>query len=198
MYAYISGVLQHKGTSIIIVETGGIGYKINASAATLAQLGESGANVKIYTHLHVREDDMSLFGFASQEELSMFELVITVSGVGPKVALALLSAVSPSKFSLSVITGDAKALTQAKGVGLKVAQRIILELKDKLGSIGGDISEIMESADKIMATDEKAEAVNALMALGYTKGEAMSAMAAIKEINLSAEEYVKKALKQLI
>ena len=121
MFAYISGKIDYKSNGFVIIDNNGIGYKINTSVATLGRLGNPGDLAKVYTHYHVREDDISLFGFSTNEELNMFELLITVSGVGPRVALAILSSISPSSFALAVITNDAKGLTQAQGVGLKLA-----------------------------------------------------------------------------
>ena len=132
MYAYIKGKLAYKHNDCIVVEANGVGYKINTALSTVETAGQEGSEVKIFTHLYVREDVLSLYGFATQEELGMFELLISVSGVGPKAAISLISAVSPSRFGLAVITEDVKTLTGAQGIGNKMAQRIILELKDKI------------------------------------------------------------------
>jgi len=150
----------------------------------------------LYTAMIVREDDVSLYGFSEKESLQLFRKLMTVSGVGAKAGLAVLSCMPLSELKKAIVFEDAKSLTMANGIGKKTAERIILELKDKLGNIG-TLSEAMASADQIMSADEKAEAVNALIALGYTKGEALSAMVSIEETGLSAEEYVKKALKKL-
>lgn len=201
MYAYINGKLVFKGLHYIIVETAGVGYKIFTSGATLARIGAQNDVVKVYTHLHVKEDEMSLFGFLCQEELSMFELLITVSGVGPKVALAMLTAVTPSRFSLAVITNDAKTLTQAQGVGIKLAQRIILELKDKLekeqkNAGNGDLP--MQTDDSCTLDSGKmTEAVKALGVLGYSVQEANMAVASVYSEEKDVERIIFDALKGL-
>jgi Holliday junction DNA helicase RuvA len=130
LFAFIKGRLDYKHNDYIVVEANGIGYKIFTALSTIEAAGSAGDEIKLHTHLYVREDIMSLYGFLSQEELGMFELLISVSGVGPKVAISVISSVSPSKFGLAVITDDTKTLTRAQGVGNKMAQRIILELKD--------------------------------------------------------------------
>jgi len=132
MFAYIKGTLEYKCSDYLIVEANGIGYKIFTSISTIETAGRVGEQVKIYTYLHVREDIINLYGFLTQEELGMFELLISVSGIGPKAAISVLSSISPSKFGLAVITDDIKTLTKAPGIGNKTAQRIILELKDKI------------------------------------------------------------------
>ncbi|HEX2946306.1 MAG TPA: Holliday junction branch migration protein RuvA [Clostridia bacterium] len=200
MYAYIKGRLEAKGNDYIIVEAGGIGYRINTSLSTIEAAGQTGNEFKAFTHLYVREDIMSLFGFATQEELGMFELLLTVSGVGPKAALALLSAVSPSKFGLAVITDDTKTLTRAQGVGAKLAQRIILELKDKIkkeqlamaSGNGFDKAEMPREGSRV------SEAVSALMVLGYTPAEASKAVASVYSDDLDLETIIRNSLKGLM
>jgi len=132
LFAYIRGRLEYKNNDFLIVESNGVGYRIFTSLSTISGIGEIGQEVKVYTYLYVREDVISLYGFLTQEELNVFELLISVSGVGPKAAVSVLSAISPSRFSLAVITDDVKTLTKAQGIGKKIAQRIILELKDKI------------------------------------------------------------------
>ena len=132
MYAYIKGKLEYKMSNYIVVENMGIGYKIFMGESAINTIGDIGQEVKIYTHYHVREDDISLYGFKTNEELRMFELLISVSGVGAKTALIMLSNIEPSNFALAVITNDTQKLVKIPGVGKKTAARIILELKDKL------------------------------------------------------------------
>jgi Holliday junction DNA helicase RuvA len=200
MYAYIKGTLEARGKDHIIIEAGGIGYKVFVPLSTLETAGDPGREYKVFTYLYVREDNMSLFGFATQEELGMFELLLTVSGVGPKVALSLLSAVSPSRFGLAVITDDAKTLTMAQGVGVKVAQRIILELKDKIkkeqlamaAGTGPDKSKASPGGSRL------SEAVSALMVLGYSPAEASSAVASVYSDELDLETIIRNSLKGLI
>lgn len=200
MYAYIKGKLEARGGDYIIIEAGGVGYKIFTSLSTLEAAGQLGNEFRAYTHLYVREDIMSLYGFATQEELGMFELLLTVSGVGPKAALSLLSAVTPSKFGLAVITDDTKTLTRAQGIGAKMAQRIILELKDKIKkqqlalNTGAGFAASPVSAE----TSRLSEAVSALMVLGYTPAEASRAVSAVYSDDLDLETIIKNSLKGLI
>jgi Holliday junction DNA helicase RuvA len=200
MYAYIKGKLEARSSDYIIIEAGGIGYRVNVPLSTLEAAGQPGSDLKVFTHLYVREDIMSLYGFATQEELGMFELLLTVSGVGPKAALSLISAVAPSRFGLAVITDDVKTLTRAQGIGAKLAQRIILELKDKIkkeqlsaaGKEGFDKSAVLPGDSRI------SEAVSALIVLGYTPAEASRAVASVYSDESDTETVVKNALKSLI
>ena len=132
MFEYIRGVLQYKGTDYCVVDVNGVGFKIFTSHITASGIGQAGETVTLFTYMNVKEDDISLFGFASREELSVFNMLISVSGVGPKMGIAVLAAMSPSEFSLAVATGDYKAISKSKGIGPKLAQRIVLELKDKI------------------------------------------------------------------
>jgi Holliday junction DNA helicase RuvA len=200
MYAYIKGRLEARGGDYMIIEAGGIGYKVFTSLSTLEAAGQPDHEFKAFTHLYVREDIMSLYGFATQEELGMFELLLTVSGVGPKAALALLSAVSPSKFGLAVITDDAKTLTRAQGIGAKMAQRIILELKDKIKKeqLALNTGSGLEKAAASGERSRLSEAVSALMVLGYTPAEASRAVAAVYSDELDLETIIKNSLKSLI
>lgn len=200
MYAYIKGKLEAKGSDYLIIEAGGIGYRIYTSLSTIEAAGQKGQECKVFTYLYIREDMMSLYGFGSQEELSMFELLLTVSGVGPKAALALLSVVSPSKFGLAVITDDVKSLTRAQGVGTKIAQRIILELKDKIKKqqLALNTNTNFENAAYSAESSRLSEAVSALMVLGYTPAEASQAAAAAYKEELDLETIIKNSLKSLI
>ena len=203
MFAYISGRIEQKSSNFVIIDNGGIGYKINTSVPTLNGIGNVGEQTKVYTHYHVREDDISLFGFGCVEELNMFELLITVSGVGPKVALAILSSISLRNFALAVITNDAKGLTVAQGVGLKVAQRIILELKDKIAKESKGKSDLEVFAgydDDINATGKTIkfiEAASALVVLGYTQFEANKAITSVYDENQEVEALIMNALKNM-
>ena len=132
MISYIKGKLEAKNIDSVIIDVGGIGYKINMSTNSIDRLGETGAEVKVYTYMRVREDDISLFGFCTNEELKMFEQLLGVSGVGAKSALSILANISPSSFALAIITGDINTLKGLPGIGAKSAQRMILELKDKM------------------------------------------------------------------
>lgn len=194
MYAYIKGSLEIKGNDYVVIETGGIGYKVFAPITTINKLGEIGEQVKVYTHYHVREDEISLYGFYSLEELRMFELLISVSGVGAKSANSILANITPSSFALAVITNNVKELTKLPGIGAKSAQRIILELKDKLKN-----DEALPSNDpiytEVIANDDNAsEAVSALQVLGYPIKEATKAVASFDASKMSVEDIIKKAL----
>jgi Holliday junction DNA helicase RuvA len=181
----------------MVVEANGVGYRILAPMSSLEAAGPVGSQVKVHTHLYVREDVMSLFGFMSQEELGMFELLITVSGVGPKVALSIISAITPSRFGLSVITDDIKALTKAQGVGNKMAQRIILELKDKIKKeqLASSALETGDTPVRSVESGRLAEAINALMVLGYSPNEANRAVADVYSEDLELEMIIRNALK---
>jgi Holliday junction DNA helicase RuvA len=200
MFAYIKGKLDYRHGDYIVVEANGVGYKIFTALSTIESIGTAGSEVKIYTHLYVREDIMSLYGFLTQEEIGMFELLISVSGVGPKAAVSLLSSVSPSKFALAVITDDTKTLTRAQGIGNKMAQRIILELKDKIkkeqlsGTTVLKEDELQVNRDKSRAQ----EAISALMVLGYTALEASKAVAAVYSEEMDLESIIRGSLKNLV
>ena len=201
MFAYIKGILEYKHNDYVVVEAGGIGYKIYTALSTIDRCGAVGSPVKLYTYLHVREDAMILFGFLSQEELGMFELLISVSGVGPKAAISLISTIAPPVFGLAVITDDAKTLSKAQGVGLKTAQRIILELKDKIKkdqlTYDTGASDRMGMADS-PAESQFSEAISALMVLGYTPLEAKKAVSAVYTEDMDVEQIIKSALKVLV
>jgi Holliday junction DNA helicase RuvA len=200
MFAYIKGRLDYKHNEYIVVEANGVGYKIYTALSTIEKIGNVGDEVKVHTHLYVREDIMNLYGFATNEELKMFELLISVSGVGPKAALSVISSVSSSKFGLAVITDDVKTLTKAQGVGNKVAQRIILELKDKIKK--EQISSINVETDNKAAggreNSRASEAISALMVLGYTPLEASKAVNAVYSEEMDLESIIKSALKGLV
>ncbi len=194
MFAYIKGILAIKSVDYVVIDVGGVGYKIFAPTSTINKLGEIGSEAMVHTHYHVREDNISLYGFATAEELRMFELLIGVSGIGAKSANAILANISPSKFALSVITNDVKELTKLPGVGAKSAQRIILELKDKLKT-EESISDSDISEDNFSVKgDALSEAVSALQVLGYPQREATKAVASVNTEGLSVEDVIKKAL----
>ena len=196
MYAYIKGTLEEKSTDSIVVETTGIGYKIYVSEHTMAKLGEIGEKVKIYTHYHVREDNISLYGFMSNEELKMFELLLQVSGIGAKTAIAMLSNITPSKFALAIISNDLKTLTKIPGIGNKSAQRMVLELKDKLKT-----QTAIEDDEEETTPNDNSESINeagqALQILGYNKSEISKVFDKFDTHNLSTEDLIKEALKRL-
>ena len=189
MFYYISGKVAHTGIDFLVIDCGGVGYKINTSEPCVRRVSV-GDDVKVYTYLHVREDIFDLYGFLSDEELNLFKMLISVSGVGPKVGLGILSSVTPSDFALAVVTGNVKAITKAQGVGPKVAQRIILELKDKMKN--AEVSEMPEDYESF--SDNTSEAVSALMVLGYSRAESQRAVAKAG-FEGGLEETIKRALK---
>jgi Holliday junction DNA helicase RuvA len=197
MYAYIKGTLEEKAKDSIVIETAGIGYKIYISEKTMMTLGELGEKIKIYTHYHVREDNISLYGFTSNEELKMFELLLQVSGIGAKTAITMLSNITPSQFALAVISNDIKELVKIPGIGTKSAQRMILELKDKL-KVENAIEEKSETkSEEISNVEAINEATQALQILGYNKAEIKRVFEKIQLKNVSTEEIIKSALKNL-
>lgn len=192
----ITGNVLHIGSDMAVIECSGIGYYINTTVTTLSQISTQAGKVTLYTHLAVREDDISLYGFATYDELNAFKLLTSVSGVGPKAGLAILSVLTPQSFALAVAAGDSKAFTKAKGVGPKVAQRITLELKDK---VSHEAELLGDNADADLSTDgfpNAEQAVLALTTLGYSQSEAASAVAKLNR-SLSVEELIKGGLKVL-
>ena len=172
MFAYLKGSLEEKSINYVVVDCNGVGYKIFMSEKSIASLGELGEIVKIHTYLRVAEDDMSLFGFTSKEELKMFELLISVSGIGAKSATSILSNITPSEFALAVYSEDVSKLKSLPGVGPKSAQRIILELKDKVKAQNAEIKlEDLKSSISGEKTPYPDEALEALQILGYSRKE---------------------------
>ena len=202
MLAYIKGTLEMKMTGYIVIDVGGLGYKIFMSDVGIERLGNIGEMVKVHTYYRVREDDISIFGFNTLEELKMFELLIGVSGVGAKTALTMLAVCEPSEFALAVITEDIKTLTAIPGIGAKSAQRIILELKDKIKKeqqIQKIEKQVSPKIQKAIAEDDKIlEAIAALQVLGYHRKEIEKAFQKMKDKqSLSTEELIKKGLSVL-
>lgn len=195
----VRGTLIIKEAGLAVVECAGVGYGCRTTYNTLAALGSIGDEVMLYTHLQVREDGTELFGFYDKRELGCFKMLLGVSGVGPKAALAILSDIDPNNFALAVATGDFKQLTKVKGVGPKMAQRIVLELKDKLSKEQMTLSR-SAPADPVnrafISGGAAAEAVDALLVLGYSQAEAENAVSQL-DPSLSAEELIRLALKGL-
>ncbi len=192
MFYYLKGTPALKGENFIVIDVGGVGYKVYTSASNLATVNSD--FVTFYTYMYIREDIMDIFGFLTTEELGLFENLISVSGVGPKAALAILSALSPKDLILAIISNDTKSITKAPGVGAKIAQRIILELKGKLSD--EEIKETAFGTETFIHSDNFAEAVNALVSLGYSAQEARHAMQTVPE-NLTLEDSIMAALKNL-
>lgn len=195
MLAYIKGTLEMKMTEYVVIDVGGLGYKIFMSNIGMEKLGEIGSKVKVYTYYRVREDDISIYGFNTNEELRMFELLLSVSGVGAKTALTMLAVCTPSEFALAVISEDITTLTRIPGIGAKSAQRIILELKDKLKKEETVNKEINTKIEIAVKDDNKVqEAIAALQVLGYNKKEIEKVFIKMDKSNLSTEELIKKGL----
>ena len=199
MIGFIRGSLAEKGDGYIIVDVNGVGYEIFVPANSRAYLSSEGSEVMVYTAMTVREDDVSLYGFMRKGELDAFRKLITVSGVGAKAAVSVLSAFSLEQLQQARVFEDVKTLTKANGIGKKTAERIVLELKDKFSTEEGiSASDTEESSDRgQILSDGRSEAVSALISLGYTRGEASGALASITDNDLTAEEYIKRALKNL-
>ena len=193
----IRGRLTACDVNFIVVESGGIGFKCFTSLNTVKEIGKAGDEVNVYTYLAVREDAMDLYGFASLAELDFFKLLISVSGVGPKAAVAILSELSPDRLAVCIASGDSKAITKAQGVGQKTAQRIVLELKDKVGAVTmGDGSQDVVSAASVSQGSNSSEAVEALVALGYSQSDAAVVVGSMDK-SLSVDEMIRLGLKQL-
>ena len=199
MFYYVSGTVAHTAPYLAVIDCGGVGYACRTTNHTLSRL-KQGEKAKLYTYLNVREDAMELYGFATENERNCFELLISVSGVGPKAALSILSAATPESLAMSVITGDEKALTVAPGIGKKIAQRIILELKDKLAK--GQISPGGEAYGgtgvTVIPENKTSEAAAALAVLGYSQGEISVATKGLDMESLALEEIIKQALKKMV
>ncbi len=197
MYYYLKGTLAAKGENYIVVDVSGVGYMVYTSLNGIEKSGPIGNQITVYTYLNVREDAMDLYGFVTEEEKKMFMLLISVSGVGPKAGLAILSVAPPAKIATAIITGDTKTITKAAGVGPKVAQRVILELKDKMDSSSlGIETEDLSVSDEII-TDNRAEAMSALVVLGYSANDARNVLSKL-DSSLSTEDLIKQALVKLM
>ena len=200
MFYYVSGTVAHVEPYLAVIDCGGVGYACRTTSYTISQI-KKGDKAKLFTYLNVREDAMELYGFASSEELKLFQQLISVSGVGPKAALAILSTRSPADLALAIITGDEKALTCAPGIGKKIAQRVILELKDKLAK-GQTISVAGESYGgtgvTIIPENKSSEASAALAVLGYSQSEINVALKGIDMADLTLEQIIKQALKKMM
>ena len=194
MFAYIKGSLEMKSNGYIVIDINGLGYKIFMSQNNIDSIGEIHNIIKVFTYVKVREDDISIYGFKTQEQLKMFELLISVSGVGAKSALIMLSCIEPSDFAIAVISNDIKVLTKVPGIGNKSAQRIILELKDKLKEEQLDVKQ--ETTSKKTKDNSKNinEAISGLMVLGYSKKDIEKAFEHLDIDNLSIEDLIKKGL----
>ncbi|HEY4711075.1 MAG TPA: Holliday junction branch migration protein RuvA [Dehalococcoidia bacterium] len=190
MIATLEGILEYRGNGSVIINVGGIGFRVHVPGSTLSQLGAVKGKVSLYTHLHVREDNISLYGFATSEELALFKNLISVSGVGPKVALALLSTLNPEQLVMAITSGDIDLISQTPGIGKKLASRLVVELKGKLEKEWQEIA--------LPLAPENADFIAALTGLGYSLTEATKAISKLpdsEELNL--EDRIKMALQQM-
>ena len=198
MFYYVNGTVAEIEAGLAVIDCSGVGYACATTNYTLSQL-KKGERAKLYTYLNVREDAMELFGFASQSELRSFKMLIGVSGVGPKAALSILSSTTPQQLSMAVVMGDEKALTAAPGIGKKIAQRIILELKDKLIKEQGGFEAGSGAAAAMPAQNNNAgEAAAALAVLGYGSQEIAAALKGIDMDALPLEEIIRQSLKKMV
>lgn len=189
MIAGLHGTLESRGADWAIIKVGGVSFQVHMPASTLSTLGAIGEEVRLYTHLHLKEESLALYGFASAEELELFRMLIGVAGVGPKASLAMLSAMKPNDLALAIVTGNVDLLTQVPGIGKKVASRLVLELKGKLERVW---------VGAAVSAEGNAEVITALTSLGYSPSEAASAVAALPDSpGLTIEEKVRLALQHL-
>ena len=199
MFYYLNGPVAEIEANLAVIDCGGVGYACATTNYTLSQL-KKGEKAKLYTYMNVREDAAELYGFASQDELHSFKLLLSVSGIGPKAALAILSSITPADLAMAVVMGDEKALTAVPGIGKKIAQRIILELKDKLAKeqssftadSRGGVPSVTVSGDKAR------EAAAALAVLGYSSTEVTAALKGLDINALPLEEIIRQALKRMV
>lgn len=202
MISYIDGILKYKAEDYVIVDNGGgIGFKIFASSATIGRLPSVDKQVKLFTYMNVKEDDLSLFGFLSMEELDMFNRLITVKGVGPKGAVAMLATLTPAQISLAIITDDIKTLSSGQGIGKKTAQQIILDLKGKISTesaMGATLDgNIATAAVTNKDNSSRSEAIDALLSLGFSRAEVIKAVDAVAVEDLMSSEIISRALRLL-
>jgi Holliday junction DNA helicase RuvA len=190
MIATVEGILEYRGNDSIVINVGGIGFRVYVPSSTLSQLGAVKGKVFLYTHLHVREDNISLYGFASSEELALFKNLLSVSGIGSKLALALLSALNPEQLVTAITSGDIDILSQTPGVGRKMASRLVVELRGKLEKEWKEVAPLLASGS--------ADVIAALTGLGYSLAEATKAISKLSDSEkLSLEEKIKMALQQM-
>ncbi len=197
MFYYLNGTVTVLDQNLAVVDCGGVGYACRTTNYTLARL-QLGKPAKLYTYCNIREDAFDIYGFSTREEMNCFEQLLSVSGVGPKAALAILSVVSPDQFTLAVMTQDDKTLTMAQGVGKKMAQRILLELKDKISGQQMELTSASMAGAPVVRGSKSAEATAALASLGYSTAEIGAALKGIDVENLPLEEIVRQALRAMV
>lgn len=201
MISYIKGEIIYNDSDSLIVENNGIGYKIIVPAFSAQKLCSQKGEVIVYTYMSVREDGITLFGFSSVEERNLYEKLISVSGIGPKAAVSILGVLTPSQLITAIVSGDSAAIARAPGIGKKTAQRVILDLKDKIGN--EEIAEVFEGSEAMeisqtaAADDDRSEAVEALIALGYSRSEAVRAVSRIYNEGMDVQKILSAALREL-
>ena len=200
MISYIKGEIVYNDAEGVIIENNGIGYRVIVPAFSAQKLCSQRGEVIVHTYMSVREDGITLFGFASPEERELYEKLISVSGIGPKAAVSILGALTPSQLIAAIISADSAAIARAPGIGKKTAQRVILDLKDKLGSEA--IAEAFDVSDaaavsETAAGDDRSEAVEALVALGYTRSEALKAVSRVYNDGMDVQKILSAALREL-
>lgn len=200
MFYYIEGIITIIQNNLVVVDAGGVGYACHTSSTTINQVRQ-GSNARLYTHLNVREDVFELYGFASEQELSCFQMLIGVSGVGPKAAASILSVAPTERLTLAIVTGDDKLLQQAQGIGKKIAQRIVLELRDKLGKEqlqgAAAASQIVDAVVAGNRVNHTQEAIAALMVLGFSQTQVLNALESMDSASMEADEIIRQCLKKL-
>lgn len=193
----VRGKLTYTDPTFAVIECGGVGFKCFVSMNTLKDLTSVGTEVNLFTYMAVREDAMDLFGFSTQQELQAFKLLITVSGVGPKAAIAILSVLSPDRLSIAISSGDIKSIQAANGVGKKTAERVVLELKDKMVGIGStSTASVVEGIQAVASNSNAQEAVEVLVSLGFNQSDAAAVVGSMDK-SLSVDDMIRKGLKQL-
>lgn len=193
----VRGILIYAEPTFAVVECGGVGFKCFISNSTLASLPSSGKEVNLLTYMSIREDAMDLYGFSTPNELDAFKLLISISGVGPKAAISILSALTPDKLAIAVSSGDVKSIQQAQGIGKKTAERIVLELKDKMvGVASGSASVVVEGIKNVSTNNNSQEAVEVLVSLGYNQSDAAAVIGGL-DPSMSVDDMIRKGLKAL-
>lgn len=200
MIRHIKGeYLAYSGGAIVVATASGISFRVNVPDTSQILNAKEGSEISVYTHLHVKEDEMSLYGFSDMESLTLFEQLISVNGVGPKAGMAVMSLGSPNRIKSYIVSKDAASISKAQGIGKKTAERIILELSEKVTALPIEGTEgAVQVSSSVPVTGARSEAVLALTTLGYSKSEAETAVSSVTDEELTAEEYIKKSLKYLL
>lgn len=197
MIAFIKGKIQRSEDNLIIIESSGVGFELIASTTTVSVLSGTTGETTVYTYMQVREDAITLFGFYDIQEKNMFQKLITVSGIGPKLAITVLSGISPSELAIAILTGDMSVLLSVKGLGKKTAERIVVELREKVGRLEDVGKDILSKSTSIAINRNIEDAAFALTALGINKNEAVRLVSRVATSDMTAEEIIKKTLREM-